>query len=180
MTRKNKMTQPTHPTTSSAAQPQSAAPQVPVTIDGAQLLAMLSQVLQSNAENASINKQLLEIEVAKRDAQAKKDTEALEKLERARKNSLDSLRQRRINRELKQKHCPHKDQKGGSAIYVISNHPDRQLRGWCSHCELYIEPEHVEVDANGKETIVPEHPLYQTVLQRDRELYGGFVELHSY
>jgi len=170
-----------------SGQNQSAQGGAPVMVDATQLLKMLNDVLQStakaaasNAEVAAINKKLLDIEVARGEAQSAKDAAALEKLERARKNSLDSLRQRRVNRELKQKHCPHKDQKGGSAIYVISNHPDRQLRGWCSHCELYIEPEHVEVDANGKETIVPEHPLYQTVLQRDRELYGGFVELHSY
>jgi hypothetical protein len=163
-----------------SGQNQSAQGGAPVMIDATQLLAMLGQVLQANAESASINKQLLEIEVAKRDAQAKKDADALEKLERARQNSLSSLKQRRINRELKQKYCKHADQKGGSAIYVISNHPDRQLRGWCSHCELYIEPEHYEEDASGKKTLIPEHPLYQTVLQRDRELYGGFVELHSY
>jgi len=154
-------------------------PQVPK-LENLDLGSLLTMLLQSQAETARLQRQLLEREIAKDEATAKKEADAAAKLERLRRNSLDELKRKRENDEKRWELCPHTDQKGGSSIFPISNHPDRQLRGTCIHCGLYIEPAHFEEDANGKRTLIPEHPLYKIVLQRDQALYAEFVPSIAY
>ena len=151
------------------------------------LMTLLLQTLQQNAalargqvEATAINRKLLEIELARKEAQEKKDAEALATLERQRKEALASLNTRLELKEAQIENCPHTDQKGGSTIWPISNSPDGQLRGICSHCPIFIEPAHYEEDAYGNRTLIPEHPLYKLVKERDRAIYGGFVQLTSY
>jgi hypothetical protein len=144
------------------------------------LLSLLAKMFESQAESTAINRRLLEIELGKKEAQEKKDAEALAKLERARKLSLNELKRKKENDEKRWKECQHVDQKGGSTIWPIGNMPDMQLRGVCSQCICPIEPAHYEYDCNGKKTLVPEHPLYKTVVLRDRQIYAGFVPMVSY
>lgn len=151
-----------------------------VKIDPTDLASMLGALLAAQAESSSVQKQLLEIELGKQKAQRLKDEEALARLEKARKQLHDQMKIKLANDELRIKTCNHKDQRGGSTLYVLSNHPDRQIRGLCTRCPIYIQPEHFEVDVHGAPKLVKEHPLYKQILQRDQDLYSEFVPTTSY
>lgn len=151
-----------------------------VNLDAQALMGMLATLLQSQSENAKINQKLLDIELAKQEATINKETKALAQLERARSQAHSELKRKRENEQRRYDSCPHTDQKQGSTIYPISNNPDHQLRGVCTQCTMPIEPAHYEEDAYGKKTLVPEHPLYKLVLQRDAALYGQQVFATSY
>lgn len=151
-----------------------------VKLDQMDLLAVLSKLLQSQADNAAVQRRLLEIEVAKQEAQKAKDVAKEAFLEKSRKQLHDQMQIRLENIEKQIANCSHKDQRGGSTIYPISNHPDRRVRGVCVHCPIYIEPEHYEIGANGEPKLVKEHPLYKSVLQRDQDLYAAFVPTTNY
>jgi hypothetical protein len=151
-----------------------------VKLEVGDLQQMLAALLASQAETAQVHRQLLAIEVKKQQAQERKDEDARVRLEKERKQLHEQMNIRLHNVELQIKSCSHKDQRGGSTIYPISNHPDRRLRGVCTHCPIYIEPEHYVMNAAGDTTLVPEHELYKQVLQRDRDLYSEFVPTTSY
>src|SRR6185437_14762155 len=114
------------------------------------------------------------------EARLKKDAEALEKWQRAREAALGELKNFEVNRKRRWASCSHQDQKQGWTIWPISNYPDGRLRGYCTVCTMPIEPEHYEFDAYGKKTLVEEHPLYKLVLQRDHQLYSGFMPVMNY
>lgn len=165
-------------TTPEATLPPAAATTAPAsTVD---LSAMLAALLASQAETARVQRELLNIELAKQEAQRKKDADILARLEKERKQLHEQMQIKLHNDAQRQANCPHTDQRGGSTIYPISNSTDRQLRGTCTRCGIYIQPEHVETDGNGKQTIIPEHPLYKLVLQRDQALYAEFVPSTNY
>lgn len=168
------MTQHAHPEGGPAPEPKV------IKLDPTDLAVMLGQLLAAQAETAATQKRLLEIEVAKQEAQQRKDADAQARLERERKQLHEQMQIYLENKELRIRSCNHKDQRGGSTIYVVSNHPDRRPRGVCSRCPIYIEPEHYEVDAFGRHVLVDEHPLYKTVIQRDQDLYSEFVPTTSY
>jgi hypothetical protein len=65
--------------------------------------------------------------------------------------------------------CRHKYKNGGWAIATVHNFPDRQTRGQCNHCRIWIEPAHWEVGFDQKPVLVPEHPLYQIVREIEAE-----------
>lgn len=153
-----------------------AQPKV-VQLDMGQMLAAL---LQAQAETAKINRQLLDIQLRKDKAAEEKEEALRLRLERERDHLHAQMRIKLANDERRWKQCPHTDQLNGSTIYPISNFPDRLLRGTCTQCGIFIQPEHVEVDANGKKTVIPKHPLYDLVLQRDQKLYGQFVSTTGY
>jgi hypothetical protein len=144
------------------------------------LMGVLAQMFQQQAESTAINKRMLEIEEAKQVAQQKKDADALAKLERARKLSLDELKNKDKNDKARWARCSHKDQNLGWTIWPISNMPNGRLIGHCNLCFLAILPEHVEEDAYGKKTVVPEHPLYHIVLEREQHLYASFLPVMNY
>jgi hypothetical protein len=141
---------------------------------------LLAAVLQSNAESARVQRQLLDLELKKKEAADKKDEDAKARIERDKKQLHEQMQLKIDNDARRIKSCPHTDQKGGSTIFPISNHPDRRLRGICTKCPIYIEPEHVETDALGKKTHIPEHPLYKIVLQRDQALYSESISVTTY
>jgi arginine deiminase len=141
---------------------------------------LLASVLQSNADSARVQRQLLDLELEKKQAAQAKDEDAKARIERDKKQLHEQMQIREQNKQNQIKSCPHTDQKGGSTIFPISNHPDRRLRGICTKCPIYIEPEHVETDARGKETLIAEHPLYQKVMQRDRDLYSESISVTTY
>src|SRR5258708_10906525 len=124
---------------------------------GMDLSQMLGMLLASQAETANLQRQLLEREIQKDDAIAKKDALALARIERDRKQLLEQMQIRQKNLEAQIARCSHKDQRGGSTLYVISNHPDRRIRGVCMHCPIYIQPDHYEIAGDGKQTLVDEH-----------------------
>jgi hypothetical protein len=167
-----------------AAKRQSAAPQVPIVnldfSDPKVLMGVLAQMFQQQAESTTINKKLLEIELAKKEAADRKDAEALVKLERARKQSLDELKRKRQNDERRWAGCSHKDQTGGWTIWPIGNRPGYVLGGYCTQCTMPIEAEHLEYDAYGKATKVAQHPLYHIVLEREQKLYSAFLPVMNY
>lgn len=144
------------------------------------LQQLLGEVLRSNAESARVQRQLLDLELEKKQAAQKKDEDAQARIERDKKQLHEQMQIALENKEARIKRCPHTDQKGGSTIFPISNHPDRRLRGICTKCPIYIEPEHVEADAHGKQTLIAEHPLYQKVMQRDRDLYSESISVTTY
>jgi hypothetical protein len=144
------------------------------------LHGLLGMLLKSQAESASLQRRILERELAKDDAIKLKDAEAQARIARDRKQLHDQMMIMLDNKKKRADRCTHEDQKGGSTLFPISNWPDRQLRGLCTQCPIFIEPQHIEVDANGKKTLVPEHPLYQKVLQRDQALYSDQVFATSY
>lgn len=144
------------------------------------LSAVLQQLLAAQLESAQLQRELLAREKAKDAATAAKEAEAAARIERDRKQLLAQMKIKIENDEQRWKNCPHVDRNNGSTIYPISNWPDRQLRGTCTKCGIFIQPEHIEVDANGKKTLVPEHPLYRIVLQRDQALYSEFVPTTGY
>lgn len=160
---------------------QSAEPQPKVVqMDMQTMMGMLASLLASQEATANIQKQLLERELKKDEATAAKDEIAKAKIERDRQQLLGQMKIQQVNKAKRIAGCPHTDQKGGSTIYPISNWPDRQLRGICTNCPIFIEPEHVEVDGSGRPTLIPQHPLYHLVQQRDRALYSEFVPLTGY
>jgi hypothetical protein len=142
--------------------------------------ALLAEVLKSNAESARVQRQILDLELEKKQAAQAKDEDAKARIERDKKQLHDQMRIALENKELRIRNCSHKDQKGGSTIFPISNHPDGRLRGICTKCPIYIEPEHVETDARNKKTVIPEHSLYRTVLQRDQDLYSDAISVTTY
>jgi hypothetical protein len=144
------------------------------------LQQLLSEVLRSNAESARVQRQLLDLELEKKQAAQAKDEQAKARIERDKKQLHEQMQLKIDNDARRIKSCPHTDQKGGSTIFPISNHPDRRLRGICTKCPIYIEPEHVETDAHGKKTVIAEHPLYKTVLQRDQDLYSESISVTTY
>jgi hypothetical protein len=162
-------------------QNQPAAPAVQLDLnDPKVLLGIISSLFTQQSEATAINKRLLEIELAKKEATERKDAEALATLTRQRNLTLDELKRKRVNDAAEIARCPHTDQRGGSLIYPIGNFPDHQLRGKCMRCPVFIEPEHFEYDFHGNATLIPEHPLYKKVLERDAQIYAGFVPLTSY
>jgi hypothetical protein len=144
------------------------------------LQQLLSEVLRSNAESARVQRQLLDLELEKKQALQAKDEQAKARIERDKKQLHEQMQLKIDNDARRIKSCPHTDQKGGSTIFPISNHPDRRLRGICTKCPIYIEPEHVETDAHGKKTLIAEHPLYKIVLQRDQALYSDTISVTTY
>jgi hypothetical protein len=159
-----------------------AAPQV-VTLDFSDpkvLMGVIAQMFQQQAESTAINKKLMEIELAKKEAADKKDSVALAKLERARKQSLDELQRKRENDEKRWAGCSHKDQTSGWTIWPIGNRPGFVLGGYCTQCTMPIEEEHLEFDAYGKATKVARHPLYHVVLEREQKLYSAFLPVMNY
>jgi hypothetical protein len=144
------------------------------------LHVLLAEVLRSNAEQAAVSRQILKLELEKKEAAQAKDEAAKERIERDKKQLHDQMKIALENKELRIRNCSHKDQKGGSTIFPISNHPDGRLRGICTKCPIYIEPEHVETDARDKKTVIPEHPLYKLVLQRDQDLYSDAISVTTY
>lgn len=160
---------------------QSAAGQAVVDLnDPKVLLGMLSQMFKSQAESTEINRKLLQLELAKKEAQDNKDQVALAKLEKAREQSLGELKRKGENDKKRWARCSHKDQTQGWTIWPISNMPDHQLIGYCSLCGMPVLPQHVEEDAYGKKTVVPEHKLYHIVLEREQHLYSSFLPVMSY
>jgi hypothetical protein len=141
---------------------------------------LLAAVLQSNAESARVQRQLLDLELEKKQAAQAKDEDAKARIERDKAQLHEQMQIALQNKEKRIRSCPHTDQKGGSTIFPISNHPDRRLRGICTKCPIYIEPEHVEADAHGKKTLIAEHPLYKIVLQRDQALYSESISVTTY
>jgi hypothetical protein len=113
------------------------------------LQQLLSEVLRSNAESARVQRQLLDLELEKKQAAQAKDEAAQARIERDKKQLHEQMQLKIDNDARRIKSCPHTDQKGGSTIFPISNHPDRRLRGICNKCPIYIEPEDVETDAHG-------------------------------
>lgn len=142
--------------------------------------ALLAALIKANTESANLQHRLLEREEAKDRALAAKEADAAARIERDRKQLLEQMKIGIRNKELQAEHCPHEDQRGGSTLYPISNNPDGRLRGLCTKCPIYIEPEHFEIDGNGKKTKVAEHPLYKKVLQRDQQMYSNFTPLTGY
>lgn len=164
----------------SEQQNQSAASNEQPKIQQLDMQTMLMLLLKSQEESASLQRRLLERELAKDEAAAAKDEIAKAKIERDRQQLLGQMKIQQVNKAKRIAGCPHTDQKGGSTIYPISNWPDRQLRGICTNCPIFIEPEHVEVDGSGRPTLIAQHPLYHLVQQRDRALYSEFVPLTGY
>jgi hypothetical protein len=144
------------------------------------LQQLLGEVLRSNAESARVQRQILDLELEKKQAAQAKDEQAKARIERDKKQLHEQMQLKIDNDARRIKSCPHTDQKGGSTIFPISNHPDRRLRGICTKCPIYIEPEHVETDAHGKKTLIAEHPLYKIVLQRDQALYSESISVTTY
>ena len=162
-----------------AAAPQ-VLPQVIDLNDPKSLLGVLASMFQSQAESNEINRKLLEIKMREEDARLKKDADALSKWERARKAALDELKNKDTNDKRRFADCSHKDRNKIWTIWPISNFPDGRLRGYCSQCGMPIHPEHYEYDAEGKPTRVPEHQLYHIVIERDRDIYSGFLPVMTY
>lgn len=144
------------------------------------LQQLLAEVLRSNTESARVQRQLLDLELQKKQAAEKKDEAAQARIERDKAQLHEQMKIAQENKELRIRNCSHTDQRRGSTIFPISNHPDRRLRGICTKCPIYIEPEHVETDAHGKKTVIAEHPLYKHVLQRDQDLYGESISVTTY
>jgi hypothetical protein len=141
---------------------------------------LLAAVLQSNAESARVQRQLLVLELEKKQAAKAKDEDAKARIERDKAQLHEQMQIALENKETRIRNCSHADQRRGSTIFPISNHPDRRLRGICTKCPIYIEPEHVETDAHGNKTVIAEHPLYKIVLQRDRDLYSESISVTTY
>lgn len=148
-----------------------------VNVDLSQLLAIF---LQEQAKTNAINQQLLDIQLKDHEAKKAKDVEAQRKLDRARKDAHDALRHVETNKQKRYAGCTHKDMRGIDTIWPISNMPDRLMHGVCTTCGMPIDPAHHEYDANGKATLVAEHPLYQRLLQRDRDIYSAPIAVTSY
>jgi hypothetical protein len=144
------------------------------------LQQLLAAVLQSNAESARVQRQLLDLELKKKEAAEAKDEAAKARIERDKKQLHEQMQLKIDNDAKRIERCSHTDQRRGSTIFPISNHPDRRLRGICTKCPIYIEPEHVETDAHGKKTLIAEHPLYKHVLQRDQDLYSESISVTTY
>lgn len=144
------------------------------------LMGLLATMFQQQSESNEINRKLLEIKLREEEARQRKDAEALEKWNRERAAALGELQRKVVNDEHRWNTCAHEDQKGGSTIWPISNQPDGRLCGTCSQCGVPIRPEHYEYDCNGKATLVPEHPLYKKVLQRDMQIYSAFLPVMNY
>lgn len=77
----------------------------------------------------------------------------------------------RKNREHVQAGCRHRYVTGQLAIQVVHNFPDRQPRGTCALCQLWIFPREwrigapTEAEPRGVAEIVPAHPQYDLVLE---------------
>lgn len=170
------VTQPEPGSADPVAEPQ---PKI-VEMDMGMMMKMLGALLTSQAQGAAVQRELLDRELAKDKAIAAKDAEAAAKIERDRKQLRDQMDIKLKNDAARQANCSHKDQRQGSTIFPISNWPDRQLRGTCTKCGIFIQPQHLEYDAAGKATLVPQHPLYQLVLQRDIDIYSEFVPTTGY
>lgn len=158
------------------------SPQVVDITDPKVLLGILSQMFQQQSESTEINRKLLAIQLREEEARLKKDAEALEKWRRAREAALSELKHFDANRKRRWATCPgaHKDKNGVWTIWPISNYPDGRLRGYCTQCTMPIEPEHYEYDAHGNATKVEAHPLYNVVLERDQQIYSGFLAVMNY
>jgi hypothetical protein len=141
---------------------------------------LLAEVLRSNADQNKVSRQLLQLELEKKQAAEKKDEDAKARIERDKAQLHEQMQIALENKEARIRNCSHTDQRRGSTIFPISNHPDRRLRGICTKCPIYIEPEHVETDAHGKKTLIAEHPLYKHVLQRDQDLYSESISVTTY
>lgn len=144
------------------------------------MFLMMNQMFKSQAESNEINKKLLQIKEREEEARLAKDADALAKWNRARQAALDELSNFTRNRDNRWKSCKHKDVKQNWTIWPISNFPDGRLRGTCTQCGVPIEPAHYEYDANGKSTLVAEHPLYHVVLERDQDIYAPFLPVMTY
>src|SRR5258708_39975292 len=102
---------------------------------------MLAALLLSQAESAKLQRLLLEREIEKDRKLDLKEAEAQAILQRNRKQLMEQAQIRIHNDELRIERCSHKDQRGGSPIYVISKHVDRRPKGGSLHCPLFIQPE---------------------------------------
>jgi len=151
-----------------------------VTLDPQVMMQMLASMLQAQAQTTKVQQQILDLELAKKEALEKREFQAAATLERRKQQSLGELRRKNENDKRRWEACPHEDQKGGSKIWPISNFPDHLLRGYCTDCGIFIEPAHYEEDAEGRKTLIPQHPLYHIVIKRDAQIYAGFVPLTSY
>jgi hypothetical protein len=149
-------------------------------IVNANLEQLLGIFLREQATTNKINQQLLNIQLEDQEAKKRKDEEARAKLDRARKDAHDALQHVETNKHKRWANCSHKDARNIDTIWPISNHPDRLLHGVCTGCGMPVDPAHYEEDAYGKKTLVPEHPLYQRLLQRDREIYSAPIAVTSY
>src|SRR5437899_9848802 len=106
----------------------------------------IAMLLAAQAENSRLQIRLLEREEKKDEAIARKEEALAARIEKERKQLLEQMQIRLDNDQARWTNCPHVDQRGGSRIYPISNHPDRRLRGICIGCGCYIEPAHYETD----------------------------------
>lgn len=148
------------------------------------MMQMFAAVLASNAALAELQRNSLAIEMA-RDAKIKASEDEREaKRQRDRKQILEQAALRIENERKAQAACAsfgHKHpQSGDSAIYPISNWPDGRIRGTCLQCRAFIQPEHLEIGADGKNVLVPEDKFYQEVLRREFTLYSQFLPTTGY
>lgn len=97
------------------------------------------------------------------------DEAAMEREKREAAKTKRDMEQLRVVTARAQQLCRHKYKNGSWAIATVHNFPDRQTRGQCNHCRIWIEPQHWEVGFDQKPILVPEHPLYQIVREIEAE-----------
>lgn len=91
------------------------------------------------------------------------DEKAMEREKREAAKTKKDMEQQRILIAKAQSLCSHRYRGGTDAIATVHNFPDRQTRGQCNLCRIWIEPAHYEVGFDQKPVPIPEHPLYQRV-----------------
>jgi hypothetical protein len=145
-----------------------------------EILKLLAQSFQSQQKLTEVQTEMLERQNKKDEQEQAKQDEITRRLARDRAHLLEQMRIKLHLDAKRQSECGHVDRRGSSTIYPISNYPDQMLRGICVGCGLYIEPEHLEPNAEGKMVTIPKHPMYNEVLRRDRELYAEFIPSVNY
>lgn len=101
-----------------------------------------------------------------RRAPTESEAAALARNEREKKLMISEMEENAKNKERLQAGCLHRYPTGQLAIQLVRNFPDRQVRGLCNFCQVWLHPREWRIespDANhprGREVIVEAHPQY--------------------
>ena len=131
---------------------------------------VVGPILQNMQNNALTPERISQIEEARRQpSEAQKSREARERL--LTKQEADENRK---NREAVQAGCAHKYPSGASSVQVVHNYPDRQPRGICAICQIFLHPRQWVIDPPDAQ-----HPRGTPRIEEASRLYGLVLERES-
>lgn len=95
---------------------------------------------------------------------------------RENQKTKDDFRAGKLAEKQRQAGCPHKDPKNNSSKLNLVRNFGPMPWGICSSCKIVIHPQMWEFHSDGKPYVIPEHPLYQTVIALHNAEYAEYAQ----